>query len=625
MSSTSSTSSSSSVLSGNRMSGLISGLDTESLVKAMAANTKNRLNSKKQKLQTLQWKQEGYRSVISKIQSFQDKFLKIDSSNSIKAYASMNKYKSEASTDKVVTNASSTALAATYYIGKASAATSACVESSGSVSADSITLDFSNNVADKEYTVKVTLDGTQRDVTFKGGADADESKANFITAINDTFKDIKTDAQSFSFKDGTTDLVFNAGNDGIYHTFDVGYNKEAVGLLNTASSRMALGSSLGSVAFAKDLQADADGNYNLTINGVDFTFNKDSTISDVVNQINQSDAGVKMTFSSVTQSFKLEATKTGTAGSISISQTDSNLANVLFNTDSDFADTVYGKNGTITISTDGVNYKTYTSASNSYTFDGTTIDIGKLGTFDAAANGVDPITVTTKKDTSSIKDTVVKFIDEYNTLIADLYKEIKTARPKDSGSYYDPLTEEQEEEMDADEIEKWNEKAKQGLLYRDSNIQNFLSSIRSAMSSSVDGFSLSDMGITVSSDLDDYGKLIIDEDKLEASIEKYSDQISKFFTDADKGLAAKVNDVVEKAVSKTTNNYGYLTMIAGIENTNSEKTSMLYTQISSLQTMISNLEEKYENEMERYWSQFTTLETYMNQMQSQSSIFSSDY
>ena len=50
------------VSSRNRMSGLMSGLDTEELVKAMTANTKNRINSKQQKLQTLQWKQDGYRS-----------------------------------------------------------------------------------------------------------------------------------------------------------------------------------------------------------------------------------------------------------------------------------------------------------------------------------------------------------------------------------------------------------------------------------------------------------------------------------------------------------------------------------------------------------------------------------
>ena len=48
-----------------RMTGLASGLDIESLVKAGTANTKNSLDKRKQKLQTLQWKQEAYRSVIT--------------------------------------------------------------------------------------------------------------------------------------------------------------------------------------------------------------------------------------------------------------------------------------------------------------------------------------------------------------------------------------------------------------------------------------------------------------------------------------------------------------------------------------------------------------------------------
>ena len=61
----------------NRMAGLMSGLDTEELVKAMSANTKARLNSQKQKLQKLEWKQESYRSVISKISDFKNKYLDI--------------------------------------------------------------------------------------------------------------------------------------------------------------------------------------------------------------------------------------------------------------------------------------------------------------------------------------------------------------------------------------------------------------------------------------------------------------------------------------------------------------------------------------------------------------------
>lgn len=626
MAATSSTSSSSSSgLSGNRMAGLMSGLETEELVKSLASNTKNRINAKKQKLQTLQWKQEGYRNIIKKISSFQDKYLKIDSPTSIKANAVMNKFKAEASDSRLTATASSSALEATYHIKSAEASTAASLSSTGSVSADKISLDFSNNVDGKEYTVKMTLDGTTRDVKFTGGADVEQSKENFLNAINDTFKDVKTSAQSFKFNAGTSDLVFDGGSDGVYHTFSANYNSEAIGLSNSASSRMAMGSELGSIAFAKELKADSEGNYKLNINGTDFTFNAKTTISDMVNTINSSTAGVKMTFSSVSQSFKLESTSTGTAGKIEIKQDGGNLANALFNTDSDFADTIYGTNGRITVSTDGVNYRTYTSATNEYTFDGTTINIGKIGNFDSSAVGVDEITIETKKDTSAIKDVVVNFVNDYNQLIADLYKEVKTSRPKSNGSYYDPLTEEQEEEMDKDEIDKWNEQAKEGLLFQDSNITKFLSSIRSAMSSSFDGMNLSSMGVNLTKAWTDNGKLEIDEDKLDAAIKNHGDAIAKFFTDPDNGLAAKVNTAIDRAVSTKKNSYGYLTNIAGVENTNSEKKNSLYSQISGLQSLIETLETRYQNEMERYWKQFTSLETYMSNMQSQSSIFASDY
>lgn len=79
----------------NRFAGLMSGLDTESLVKAATANTKSAINSKKQKLQTLTWKQEAYRSIISKLSDFQNKYLDILSSSSIRANAVMKKYKAE--------------------------------------------------------------------------------------------------------------------------------------------------------------------------------------------------------------------------------------------------------------------------------------------------------------------------------------------------------------------------------------------------------------------------------------------------------------------------------------------------------------------------------------------------
>ena len=622
-SSTSSTSSTSSLWSNNRMSGLMSGLDTESLVKSMAANTKNRLNTKKQKLQTLQWKQEAYRSSISKISDFQKKFLDWGSDTSIKANSVMNKYKAESTNDKLAVSANSSATPATYYISASTAASAAQVKSAGSISTDRINLDFSKNVDGKEYTVQMTYNGTTRDVTFKGSTDADTAKANFLEAANNTFKDIKTDDQGFEFKDGTSTLVFNNANDGIRHTFSIKYNSEAVGLSNTVGSTMGTTTKLSDAAFNTALNGDK---FEFSINGEKFTFEKSSTVGDVINAINKADIGVKASFSTMTQSFKLESTETGTAGKLNIEQTNGNLLNSLFNSSDDFTKKdAYGKNGTITISTDGENYTTYTSASNEYSFDGTTFNIAKLGNFDSSVDGVDEITVTTEKDTSSIKDTVIKFIDAYNQLLDDVYGEIQTSRPKKNGSYYDPLTDEQEEEMKSDEIEKWNNEAKKGLLYQDNYLSTFVSSIRGAMSSSkVDGFTLYDLGISLATDWKSNGKLVVDEDKLENAINTYGDKVTSFFVDSDKGLAATLNNEIDRAISTRDKKVGYLSGIAGIENTTTEKDNALYSQINNMQTLINNLQTRYENEMERYWKQFTTLETYMSNMQSQSSIFGSD-
>lgn len=605
------------------MSGLMSGLDTESLVKSMAANTKNRLNTKKQKLQTLQWKQEAYRSSISKISDFQKKFLDWGSDTSIKANSVMNKYKAESTNDKLAVSANSSATPATYYISASTAASAAQVKSAGSISTDRINLDFSKNVDGKEYTVQMTYNGTTRDVTFKGSTDADTAKANFLEAANNTFKDIKTDAQGFEFKDGTSTLVFNNANDGIRHTFSIKYNSEAVGLSNTVGSTMGTTTKLSDAAFNTALNGDK---FEFSINGEKFTFEKSSTVGDVINAINKADIGVKASFSTMTQSFKLESTETGTAGKLNIEQTSGNLLNSLFNSSDDFTKKdAYGKNGTITISTDGENYTTYTSASNEYSFDGTTFNIAKLGNFDSSVEGVDEITVTTEKDTSSIKDTVIKFIDAYNQLLDDVYGEIQTSRPKKNGSYYDPLTDEQEEEMKSDEIEKWNNEAKKGLLYQDNYLSTFVSSIRGAMSSSkVDGFTLYDLGISLATDWKSNGKLVVDEDKLENAINTYGDKVTNFFVDSDKGLAATLNNEIDRAISTRDKKVGYLSGIAGIENTTTEKDNALYSQINNMQTLINNLQTRYENEMERYWKQFTTLETYMSNMQSQSSIFGSD-
>lgn len=849
----------SSTIGRNRFAGLVSGLDTESLVKAMTSNTKNRLNSQKQKLQSLTWKQESYRDVISKISDFKSKYLDILSSTSIKANAVMNSYKATSSNEKVVTaTATAGAIPAKYTIKEAHAAKSASISSTGSISTGEVKLDFSNAVSGRSYTVEMELDGVKKNVTFKAGTNIEATKQNFLSATNAVFAEVKGSDKQFEFTDGTSNLKFN-GNDGVFHTFSVGYNEQGVGLKNTTSNKIYSSTAIDKVGFKQALQETDDGKYAFNINGVDFEFAKDTTITNIVKTVNDSKAGVKLSFSNISQSFTIESTATGDAAEINIYQTKGNLLNAMFNLGSDslkpmnadtaeltyigkvetsgnlsstvtdrfdekfdwakgplftnlkvtdedgntvditmnigveldkmspalgddgYSDTqieiafntafysAYGSingtgidegifkysNGTLTIdspdriiefensftkgdkaltnaktlnatpayipadgvktmtferngeevvvngkggmdinlqdlieakiimlpsdgnviaagnvtakddaakdflnkvfgkesivgaddndvltargsnsilevSSDGETFTKYSSASNLFTFDGTTINLTDAKDFVAETED-DYITVETAKDNSGVKEVIKSFIDDYNTLVNELYKITSTSRPKSSGSYYDPLTEEQEEEMSDKEIEKWNENAKTGLLYRDTNVLKFLSEIRSTMLTRVDGMGLNDLGIAGKSWLVDgkisldqmNGQLAIDESKLDSMLEAYGDQVVNLFTGKD-GLAAKLENVIDKAVSTSktsTKGYGYLSHMAGVEGTRTEKDNQIYKQMEYINKLIDRLNTKYENEQERYWKKYTRLETMMSKMQSTMSYF----
>ena len=285
-----------------------------------------------------------------------------------------------------------------------------------------------------------------------------------------------------------------------------------------------------------------------------------------------------------------------------------------------------GKNAVLTI-----NGTTITNASNNITIDGTNINIGNLSQNEAdAVNDSDKaITISTARDTSKAYDAVVKFISDYNTLITDLNTQTSTKRPTSdgttSGTKYDPLTDEQKEAMTDKQIEQWEAKAQTGLLYADSNVSEFLSKLRSAMSTRTsDNFSLIDMGITVSSTFSDHGKLVIsDEAKLKNAFEKNADKIQELFTDSTKGLAANVTNAIDRTVSTKRGAYGSMTMLAGVTNTASSADNSITKQLDAYKTTITTLKTRYQDEIERYWAKFTALETTMAKYNNQASVFSS--
>ncbi|MCX7614258.1 MAG: flagellar hook protein, partial [Clostridiales bacterium] len=139
--SSSSSSSSSSSLSGsfNRITGLSSGLDTETTIKGLTQGTQTKIDKQKQKLQLLQWKQQEYQDIATKLNDFQNKYFGTSSysmlfSKELHSFAVTN-----SGSNYVKVTTSSDSVTGNIYIGDiVSLATAASVKSESKVSADPV-------------------------------------------------------------------------------------------------------------------------------------------------------------------------------------------------------------------------------------------------------------------------------------------------------------------------------------------------------------------------------------------------------------------------------------------------------------------------------------------------------
>ena len=362
-----------------------------------------------------------------------------------------------------------------------------------------------------------------------------------------------------------------------------------------------------------------DGGYSITINGKEISVDKDATVSNLLNAVNKSDAGVTMSYSSLTNSFTIESTEKGGAGKVDIA--DSDFTRGLGLTD---------ENGTVGF-TSGQNaifelngQEIYLN-DNTYTLDGTTF------TFNENMAIGETYTVNVTKDSSAVKDTIKGFVEDYNKLIDDVYGYIgKTPAEDSSGNRYEPLTDAEKEEMDEDEIKKWEDTAKQGILYNDSTVSRIMSQLRSVLYGSVtleDGskFGIYSMGIKTSDEYSDHGKLEIDEDAFDKAFEQNSDAIVKLFTDSTSGIMSQFNKVMDGAVKRTgkAETRGILVQKAGKANSSVTTDSYIYKQMVKLQDRIKDLQSKYDDKEEYWWKVFTNMESALSDLNSQTSYISS--
>ncbi|AZV45256.1 hypothetical protein BAOM_4678 [Peribacillus asahii] len=366
-----------------------------------------------------------------------------------------------------------------------------------------------------------------------------------------------------------------------------------------------------------------DGGFDKNTDGTDkwfeYTIKADDTLQSVINEINAK-SGVTAFFDEKEGKFSITAKNTGNAGDTDVTAAvqlkaenadgseaigdnffkDIMKMNANSNQESD--PTNKGQNATVIY-----NGLEITRSSNTFRINGAEFTIKEQTT--------GPVTFSSTADVDTIFDTVKKFVDSYNGLIATISS--KTSEKKNSS--YPPLTDEQKKEMTEDQVKKWEEQARKGTLRRDSTLTSLLTKMRTSLYTQVEGTSLGTLdkiGITTTKNYLEGGKLEIDEEKLKAAIAEDPNAIYELFMqdgDPKEGkqgiarrlraeLSAGMKTISEKAGSASSVNSSFT--LGKLLNEYDKKIDSFNDRLTALET--------------RYYKQFTAMETAINKANSQS-------
>lgn len=424
--------------------------------------------------------------------------------------------------------------------------------------------------------------------------------------------------------------------------------RNMLGILNGASNKISADASIwenrdklgitkadGS-AFADGEKADfeqylADKGSFVEINGTKINITADTTINGLIDKINSNkDVGVKASYISSTNQFVLVADETGARGEIDLGI--SGLGEALFGmTASGGGTSQDGKNAEILVSYgNGINTM-IESQSNTFNLEGLKVTVtekfGNVGGTEGnwTSDRSQAVTFSASADVDGVTEKVKKFIEAYNEMVKEINTQV-TTKPDKS---YGPLTDEQKDEMSETSIENWEKKAKQGLLFNDATMRELSISIQGVLTNLMaDGVSyedLEEMGISISDDYTSGGVITFDESKFRDAMTNDPEKVSDIFTGAGngtKGLANIVEDTLTPYANRFPTKYGG-TYGRLIEEAGSEKLPLsisdnqIYKQLKDMEETIEKLKSQLKTEQDRYIKQFTTMETMINQMNSQ--------
>lgn len=630
----SSVGSTSTTTSSNRLTGL-SGFDTESVIESLMKAERIPLDTLYQKRQLTEWKQEQYRDVTSLMKGLKSTYFDVLTKSSFMLGADTLGGRSVTSSNTVyaTATASSEADLAAHTLKVNQLASADTAKSATSIS-KALTGTVSSTALAGQ-TLQLTLDGVTKTITLE---DYDDTtfESSLQTAVDKAFGTTSTGGSKVdvAYSSGTLSLSTASGAGTL--TVKGGTALASLGLASGASNRLSTSSTLASLSstLGTAMTFDVDGNASFSINGKSFSFASSTKLSTVFSIINNdADANVRISYSESSDMVSLVSKQSGAGDNLALTETGSNFFAAL------------GMNVGSPVTSEGVDAEVeidgvaVVRSSNSFTVDGISYSLLKKQEATDTA-----LTMSVGQDIDGAVEKVKAFVTSFNTMLDTVYGKIN----EDYDSDYLPLTDAQKEEMTEDDITSWDKKAKTGLLRNDSILKSLMSDIRNAMVDKIEGvgISLKDIGLT-SSSYEDNGKLTLDEDTLRKKLAEDPSEVNSLLSgeSADvtsysrtatssqrqtrynqSGILQRISDIIDDNISTfrdSNGSKGILLEKAGVLNDLSASDNTLTDELDNFDERIETFLDKLEDKEDVYYGKFASLESYLSQMNSQSSWISS--
>jgi flagellar hook-associated protein 2 len=610
----------------NRIGGIESGLDTDSIVEGLIAGDKNKITAATRQKQLLTWKRDSYRDVITKLTTFNKKYF---SSSSYFADMLGKNSATNSGANYVTATPSTSAIKNNIVIGDiVSLASSSKLESSSPVSKSAdiaINLSLTDNLAGKS--LKVTLDGVEKSITFSATpyTTVDAVKTELQSLLNQAFGE-----NIISVSQNADTVTLNSpGNTIVLGKGDVPENDASTILTfqDGIENRIKITDKLSNIS----LKTSQTYPVKFFINGKEFNFTESNTMRDVVSTVNSSDAGVTMNYSGLTDTFTLTSNQTGAGKPITLLDDTGTFLNSIFGA-GNFTD---GTNAEIKINTNAgsadpssLTYTTVIKSSNTFDIDGVSYSL--LGKASGAA--LENVAINVSYDIDYAATKVKEFIVEYN----DLLKLVTDKTSEQIHKGFPPLSDEERKALGPADAALYDVKAKSGLLKNDGLLSSIATALRNSISTDVKqltnndasiGISTVDLGIKTGA-YSEKGQLHIDETKLRKALAEKPDQVINLFTqkssveysttmttenvikrNKESGVMNRISDILQNNIKSTT---GALIKLVGTQN--NDYTTFYSSRLRNIEDKITKLNETLEKNRDRYWANFTRMEKALSEM-----------